>query len=67
MSTHTVTVTLTVEVANSAVLSVIPGVNAAGADERAQLQAAADAGLRELQSIGGRYGLKVSNATATVA
>ena len=67
MITHTVNVTLTVEVTNSAVLAVIPGVQAARGDERAQLQAAVDSGLRELQSLGGRYGLKVSDATATVS
>jgi len=67
MTTHTVNVTLTVEVTNSAVLAVIPGVQAARGDEKAQLQAAVDSGLRELQSLGGRYGLKVSDATATVS
>ena len=67
MTSHTVTATLTVEVANPAVLGMIPGVRAAGADERAQLQAAVDAGLRELQSLGGRYGFKVTEATAAVS
>jgi len=66
MSTHTVTVTLLVEVTNSKVLAVIAGAQAGG-DERAELQAAADAGLRELKSLVGRYGLRVSEATATVA
>jgi len=67
MTTHTVSVILTVEVTNPAVVSMIPGVRAAGGDEKAQLQAAVDAGLRELQSLGGRYGLKVSDASATVS
>jgi len=65
MSTHTVTVSLTVEVINPAVLRSIPGVS--GGDERAQLQSALEVGLRELESLTGRYGIKVSDATATVA
>ena len=67
MTTHTVTATLTVEIADPRVLKSIPGVNAAGDDERAQLQAAATAGLRELQSMGGRYGFRITDATATVS
>ena len=67
MSTHTVTATITVEITDPTVLAAIPGLHAAGDDERAELQAAADAGLRELKSLVGRYGLRVSEATATVA
>lgn len=66
MTTHSVSVTLTVEVANPAVLSMIPGVQAAG-DEKSQLQAAVDAGLRELRSIAGRYGMKVSDASGSIS
>ena len=66
MSTHTVNATITVEITNPAVLAAIPGVSAAAGDERAQLQAAVDAGLRELTSLGGRYGFSVTDATATV-
>ena len=65
MSTHTVTVTLDVEITNPAVLRAIPGVSGDG--ERSQLQSALDVGLRELEQLTGRYGMKVSNATATVA
>ena len=65
MSTHTVTVTLDVEITNPAVLRSIPGVS--GGDEGAQLQSALDVGLRELEQLSGRYGMKVSNATASLA
>jgi hypothetical protein len=62
MATHTVTATITVDVTNPAALSAFGD----GADEAAKVQAAADAGLKELSSIAGRYGFTITGASATV-
>jgi hypothetical protein len=64
MATHTVTATITVDVSNPSALNALGG---GAQDEAAQVQAAVDAGLRELSSIAGRYGFTVRDATATVA
>ena len=66
MSTHTVTATITVEITDPTVLAAIPGLHAAGDDERAQVEAAVNAGLNELKTIAGRYGFAVVDAEATV-
>ena len=66
MSTHTVTATITVEITDPTVLAAIPGLHAAGDDERAQVEAAVSAGLNELKTIAGRYGFAVVDAEATV-
>lgn len=63
MATHTVNATLTVEITNATALSAI---GASGADERAAVQAAVQAGLKELPSVAQRYGFRILDSSATV-
>ena len=63
MSTYSVTTIMTVDIANPAVVAAL----ASGAgDERQQVQAAADLGLKELSRIASRYGFTISQTTAQV-
>ena len=62
MTSYTVKATITTEVGNSAALQAFGG----GADEASQIQAAVDAGLKELRGIAGRYGFTITDASATV-
>lgn len=59
---YVVDASFTVEVTNPTVVAAIGG----GGDELAQVQAAANAGLKELQSIAGRYGFTITGSTANV-
>ena len=63
MSTHTITATITVDITNPAMLKSIGG---GSGDEREQVQAAINAGLRELPSIAQRYGFRITESSATV-
>ena len=63
MSTHTITATIVVDITNPAALNAVGG---SSGDERAQVQAAINAGLRELPSIAQRYGFKITESSATV-
>lgn len=63
MTSYKVNATITVEVTNPSVLSAIGG---AGGDERAQIQAAVNAGLKELPGVAQRYGFRVTDSSATV-
>jgi hypothetical protein len=62
MATHTVNATITVDVSNPAALAAF----GSSGDESAQVQAAVDAGLKELTSIATRYGFTITDASATV-
>jgi hypothetical protein len=61
---YRVDASFSVDIANSAVASALGGGQTG--DQRATVQAAADAGLRELESFARRYGFTISDATATV-
>jgi len=63
MASYAVNVTLDTEIIDPRAVSAFGG---AGADERAQLEAALQTGLAELTGIARRYGFSVTNATATV-
>jgi hypothetical protein len=54
MTSYKVNATLTVEVANST------------GDDSATIQAAVDAGLKELPGVAQRYGFRITDADATV-
>jgi hypothetical protein len=60
---YRVDATFTVEITDSALASRL---GSSQADQRDLVQAAADAGIAELQSFARRYGFVVSDATATV-
>jgi len=62
MTSYRVNAELTVEVTDPAAVRRL----GAGEDEQGAIQRALDAGLRELPGVAARYGLKVSDATATV-
>lgn len=64
MTKYTVTATLDVEISNPTALEALAG--GGGGDERSQIQAAVDAGLRELPGVAQRYGFRISDARATV-
>jgi hypothetical protein len=67
MTNYSVTVTMTVEVSNPSAVAAVAAIGgAAGADERGQVQAAANAGLDELTTVGRRYGFTISEASASV-
>ena len=66
MTTHTVHATFTVEVTNPSALAAIASLAGGSGDERAQVEAAANAGLRELPSIVQRYGFRITDSSATV-
>ena len=66
MTTHTVQATLTVEITNPSALAAIAAIAGGGGDERAQVQAAVNAGLRELPSVAQRYGFRITGSSATV-
>ena len=66
MTTHTVQATITVEITNPSALSSISSVTGGTGDERAQIEAAVNAGLRELPPIAQRYGFRVVESSATV-
>jgi len=63
MSSHTITATIVVDITNPSALNAISG---GSGDESAQVQAAINAGLRELPSIAQRYGFKITESSATV-
>lgn len=63
---YTVEVTFTVAVANPALVAAVGAVGGQPGDERSQVQAAANAGLAELQSIARRYGFEISDSSARV-
>jgi hypothetical protein len=62
MTSYRVKAELTVEVTDATALSRLGG----GGDEQATIQRALDAGIRELPGVAQRYGLKVTDASATV-
>jgi len=64
MTKYTVTATIDVEGSNPRALAALAG--GSGGDERSQIQAAVDAGLRELPRVAQRYGFQLSDASATV-
>jgi hypothetical protein len=67
MATHTISATITVEITNPSALAAVSAISGGtGGDERAQVQAAVNAGLRELPSIAQRYGFRVTESSATV-
>jgi len=66
MTTYTVNATLEVEITDPATLAAVAGLGGGGGDERSQIQAALDAGLKELPGIGRRYGFAVKSSSATV-
>ena len=61
---YVVDATISVEVTDPASLPTAAAGNVN--DQRAQVQAAVDLGLKELASLAGRYGFKVSDAAAKV-
>lgn len=63
MTKHTVTATFQVEVTDPTALNAIAG---SSGDEASRLQSAADAGVKELSRIAGRWGVDVTSASATV-
>ena len=67
MSNYSVTVSMTVQVSNPSAVAAVAAIRGAtGADERGQVQAAADAGLDELTTVARRYGFTISEASARV-
>lgn len=66
MATHTVHATITVEITNPSALAAIAALSGGSGDERAQVEAAVNSGLRELPGIAQRYGFRVTESSATV-
>ncbi|MEO6533810.1 MAG: hypothetical protein ABIO06_09585 [Pseudolysinimonas sp.] len=67
-NSYTVTATITVRITNPTTVTAISAMTGGGSgDERSQLQAAMDAGLKELPGIGQRYGIQVLDSHADVA
>lgn len=64
MANYEVTVVLTVSVSNP---SIVKTLGAGAADERAQVEAAVNLGLKELAPIASRYGFTISDSRADVA
>ena len=65
---YTVTANFTVDVTDPSAVSAIAATTGVPAgDELAQVQAMANVGLHELESIARRYGLSVSNSNAQVS
>jgi hypothetical protein len=64
MTSYKVNATITVEVTNPAALSAIGA--AGGGDERAGIEAALRAGLKELPGGAQRYGFRIVDSSATV-
>lgn len=62
MATHRITANLTVEVTNPSTLAAIAG----GGDERAAVEAALEAGLKELPAIAQRYGFRILDSSVSV-
>jgi hypothetical protein len=63
---YIVEATFTVSVANPATVAAVGAVGGQSGDERSQVQAAANAGLAELQMIARRYGFEISDSSARV-
>jgi hypothetical protein len=63
MAAHTIVATITVEVTDPSSVKALGG----GADERAEVQSAVDAGLKELKGVAQRYGFTITEANATVS
>ena len=67
MTNYTVTATFTVSPDSPEALARVPALaGSSGADERSQIEAAANAGLKEIPGLVRRYGFTVTDASATV-
>jgi len=67
MTNYTVTATFTVSPDSPEALARVAALaGSSGADERSQIEAAANAGLKEIPGLVRRYGFTVTDASATV-
>jgi len=64
---YTVDATLVVDVSNPTAVAALAAAGAwSGGDQKAQVQAVADLGLQELQTVARRYGITISESSARV-